>query len=111
MIDLIRKAVELADGFEVHDERELRVLTNHGTFYVDYDEQFFLDALAAQLVRQVDVLGLDVRLQKTIAAIYEVHKDGRIRNTKAYRRGNDRTMLTITAIVESGVLDDKEDEA
>ena len=38
MIDLIRKAVELADGFEVHDERELRVLTNHGTFYVDYDE-------------------------------------------------------------------------
>ena len=54
MDDLIRKAVELADNFAVHDDREFRVLTNHGMFYVDYDEQFFLDALAGQLVRQVD---------------------------------------------------------
>lgn len=110
MSDLIRKAVELADGFEVHNGRELRVLTNHGTFYVDYDQQFFLDALAAQLVRQVDALAPDVLFDCGFdgeAFVVTDDDDWMIGGKKDSR---DRTLNTITAIVESGVLDDKEVE-
>ena len=102
--DYIRKAIELA-GFDTHDERELRVLTNHGIFYVDYDEQFFLDALAAQLVRQVDALGVDIyELSSEPLCSRLVRHEGIDGELVAEVLGPDRTMNTIKAIVDSGGL-------
>ncbi len=108
--DIIRKAVELADNFQCDD-------CNHGFFHEfglapedfistfwDEPEQYLLDALAAQLVRQVDALvfyrliieptGVDIESEATGDRIAEA-------------RHGDRTMNTIKAIVDSEVLEGK----
>ena len=88
--DIIKQAVELAEGWflgEFSDEvvHFPQSFGNHG--YID--QQWVLDALAAQLVRQVDALRPE---------IYEhLFPRGHL--------GPDRTENTIRAIVESGVLD------
>ena len=98
--DYIRKAVELADEWVTYDTTFLG-----GCYFAQhsYDKvpQPVLDALAAQLVRQVDALpaesGVDVFPQQSI--IYEASG-----NEAFVYVGDDRTMNTIKAIVDSGVL-------
>lgn len=100
----IRKAVELADGFQRRGHMvmvygEIRMwLNNPGKMY--------LDALAAQLVRQVDATG------KYTVTTYE--STSTVLNTSPGHlwieaTGPDRTMNTIKAIVDSGVLSTGED--
>ena len=97
---LIKRAVELADDFSW----PTRTMRAYGE--TPWEEpletpcQRFLDALAAQLVRQVDALGPDysVRTHPTETYVYE---------ESGYKKcvGDDRTENTITAIVESKVLE------
>ena len=112
MSDLIRKAVELADGFEWDDN------TLTGNFFIGFplsaaerrhqlrqhwreaDDTVALDALAAQLVRQVDALEWDTIIWRNGTGIYD-----RLLEAQTHINGPDRTMNTIKAIVESGVLE------
>ena len=99
-MNYIRKAVELADGFEVVADNlaisGLRLLPCDP----DNPHQVFLDALAAQLVRQVDAL--DEPMAVIIERNYTTLMDGG--NTQVV--GNEgRTMNTIKAIVDSKVLE------
>ena len=107
MTDYIKRVVELADGFDIHYARVLRVLTNHGTFYVDYDEQFFLDALAAQLVRQVDAIeNFELLIRRDVTQLINVYSEAfEMDEMIEYSGGHGRTMNTIRAIVDSGVLE------
>jgi hypothetical protein len=108
----IRKAVELADGFE-WDADEYIVYTQYGRLNVAPDEPMFLDALAAQLCRQVDVLPAlnphgvkpaDVYIKPGLSYV------GFCGELIAEYAGPDRTENTINAIVESGVLERKEND-
>jgi len=95
--EYIKAAVELADFFswdEWIEARNNNLLTHSG--------QKFLDALAAQLVRQVDdpyavwqfPIGVSVSSKDVEDARLEI----------AMVDGPDRTMNTIKVIVDSGVL-------
>ena len=105
--DYIRKAVELADGGEWTEQNNIR--TPDGVCYYLHDGTFAtecLDALAAQLVRQVDVMvepeivqrwcGVDINMRNEIGASYTVASSS---------IENDRTMNTIKTIVDGKVLD------
>ena len=81
MEDVIRKAVELADGFWWKEDC-VHVLDTPMHYRADALPQTILDALAAQLTRQVDELD-----------DYWVCAE------------DDRTMNTIKAIVDSKVLE------
>ena len=118
--DTIRKAVSLADDLAWWDDLQ-------GNSFIDYmdgatvlrtfapDSQIILDYLAAQLVRQVDALedlhvsiipaGSEVWLQ-----VWAHEPTGSVKRREAVRcigsaTGDDRTMNTIKAIVDSGVLE------
>ena len=101
--DYIRKAVELADGWEPFNSVAVKCRGDvMWTNLNDEDEtaQVTLDALAAQLVRQVvGVDGIEVIVQHGEAALWAF--DSMLGSSK----GPDRTMNTIKAIVDSGVLD------
>ena len=120
--DFIRKAVELADGwgYGIEDEGtedELAYLENaDDTFwYVDEENidlrslpRIFMDALAAQLVRQVDALGTHfVGTAPMGSTVYEIISSVSERPIMK-SHGDGRTMNTIKAIVDSGVLDRQE---
>ena len=106
MTDYIKKAVELADGWE-HDGNEIFnpvwYETPFGEVHADDLRACHFDALAAQLVRQVDALPGPTHCniywrrteiwKRNMAPVNGRHSDG------------DRTMNTIKAIVESGVLE------
>ena len=107
MNDTIRKAVELADGFQ------LSKLTNDGTYFslphggflppiIDCPQQY-LDALAAQLVRQVDDNGGYAVVIKRASTIIHGANDPPIFKHCSY--GSDRTRNTIKAIVDSKILE------
>ncbi len=107
MSDNIRKAVELADGWEL----------SHDNFYVANDvcgasieriNQPALDALAAQLVRQVDALPVGKFPDDAPTTVYILNGNTDVwhkRKMIAQHEGSDRTMNTINAIVDSGVLE------
>lgn len=101
--EIIRKAVELADGWQYQEKWFAYIpgLTDGvGEPSQSLDEQFVLDALAAQLVRQVDALDWsDFESQPTWCALFT--KGDRV----SLKSGPDRTMNTLRAIVQSGVLD------
>jgi len=120
MNDYIRKAVALADGFgwrgEVYightDDPRTMVNAPCGISML-VNEPMMLDALAAQLVRQVDAIGGYVGLWYTDAYIKVVRfvDDGglpfptcKTLSQEPWHYGDDRTMNTIKAIVDSGVL-------
>ena len=98
-MNYIKKAVELAEGWDDDNEWSRAVLMTQS--------QRCLDALAAQLVRQVDALG-------TVSIMYD-DKRIIIRNSQQkdifdigfYQRNEvpGRTMNTIKAIIDSGVLE------
>jgi len=108
----IRKAVELADGWSIdnyeNDDADYDYLHNAGgmEWHLNQDPmwvhdipEMFIDALAAQLVRQVDAL--DEPMGITVQVNYTTFMDGQ--NTKVVG-GGDRTMNTLKAIVDVGVL-------
>ncbi len=111
--EYIRKAVELAEAWRWHDDEDCPFIV--GPFPL-MDEpaneasQIVLDALAAQLVRQVDALGGDQwvleshyrRSCVTECDLYGMPK------YEFHGRGPDRTMNTIRAIVDSGVLTEQD---
>ena len=102
--EYIRKAVELADGWSGDSIPALNLKLRW-----DHPQQaLYLDALAAQLVRQVDALGdivsVDIRGQSGgPEVIVWDFRPGRSR-IGVNHKGPDRTMNTIKAIVDSGVL-------
>lgn len=108
MDDYIRKAIELADGW---------TLKETGAFHSPFCEPMFdiapemlsqphKDALAAQLVRQVDVLsGYWVETTEGVATVCKSTGDSTDQGCGFMALdGEDRTMITIKAIVDSGVL-------
>jgi len=110
--DYIRKAVELADGWswqgEIYlgrtDDPLIMVNTSAGVM-LESDERMALDALAAQLVRQVDTkMGVSIQIVSGSAHIKVVIFSRNPDRETAQAFGPDRTMNTIKAIVDSGVL-------
>ena len=103
--DYIRKAVELADGWQYDEIGHTGIykifLPDTMNIWVSFDYQPALDALAAQLVRQVDVLSnyAGVKICPRITEIFSVAGESHMPST-----GPDRTMDTIKAIVDSAVL-------
>lgn len=103
--EYIRKAVELAEGWHFK-------FTEYGEAFgsgdsmagiwslleVAHPYQPVLDALAAQLVRQVDSVGGLVWFRDR-REVFVFKHDEQARNVD-----DDRTMSTIKAIVDSGVL-------
>ena len=104
MDDYIKKAVELADGWEAADSNHIRGPVHPTTWLIVPDgvPQYALDALAAQLVRQVDAKGGNLIVVKQASTTILGANDPPIFKHCSY--GDDRTMNTIKAIVDSGVL-------
>ena len=104
--DVIIKAVELADNWLWNWGRAFfheEVQWGQGGTFPDEAEQWHLDILAAQLVRQVDAIGL---LECDITAVSAwIYCPSNEEATHPAVVGQDRTMNTIRAIVESGVLE------
>lgn len=116
--EYIRKAVELADGFKQRSEGFIREFDDSGAnfinFYLEWPEledelRFGLDALAAQLVRQVDALGPNYAMQLArdvvCVDIYEPEGPRLLAHAQSCIDGPNRTMNTIRAIVDSKVLE------
>lgn len=103
MTDTIKKAVSLADGWDL-TEGQLTAPDGSWTYVqVSQIPQHYLDALAAQLTRQVDAAGAYIT---TYIGRTDVHSTV-TQDQLASVRGDDRAMNTINAIVESGVLSDE----
>ena len=100
--EYIRKAVSLADGFEWDNDNDVYAHTQYGRLNFAYNEPILLDHIAAQLVRQVDGLTGCLEL---IAFDGETNIMDQA-NSVGCGQGNDRTMNTIKAIVDSGVLNE-----
>jgi hypothetical protein len=118
MTDYIRKALELVGWLKSDDEGEyLRIPGQSLSAYFDETfaacDQYLLDALAAQLVRQVDELeDYDINLDfdgRTVCIVQYVPEGigGKKLISFDAPDGPDRTMNTIRAIVDSGVLDNE----
>ena len=97
--DYIRKAVELADGWSI-SQKDILTTAHHG-YFGNIEDIEILDALAAQLVRQVDALDDPWVTEYPRKSI--IYSDSLCQHI-AEVKGPDRTMNTIKAIVDSGVL-------
>lgn len=98
--EAIREAVMLADGWGEPDKGGVHVLCDDSELVCQWPLcQHDLDALAAQLVRQMDALGFPVLIDPDRT---EIEVD--IGLPEWCAGGPDRTMNTIRAIVDSGVL-------
>jgi len=102
MNDLIRKAVELADGWRINKMGNIQAPCVHRSS-IDRPLKPVLDALAAQLVRQVDATAFYyVVTGPSRSAVVEGASS---KNVIGLCEAQDRTLNTLKAIVESGVLD------
>lgn len=105
--DYIRKAVELADGW--HLNGEAFGTPNDGPDLDDIKNitQQDKDALAAQLVRQLDASNsCSLFVHPPVGDSPGYARILGVRELKVRKEGDDRTMNTIKAIVDSGVLKD-----
>ena len=123
--EYIRKAVELADGWEWKQSKYGTTFSRHfgepGSLEYEHDfvafwlsspdceddVRFGLDALAAQLVRQVDAISKDVHIIKGCSIVLEFnegypHAIGAV-------EGEDRAMNTMKVIVDSKVLEQSDE--
>lgn len=108
MADYIRKAVEIADGWEITWEKMIPSDFTHVTmpagvtFYLEDKArpQWAIDALAAQLVRQAESAGYMVTVYGAYVCIEGKGTEFDFKGEKGCR-----TINTIKAIVDSGVLD------
>ena len=111
-LKLITKAVELSDGFGFNNKTvggQLVYRYPTGTIVVHSPSGFpvwFFDALAAQLVRQVDALDTPDTVEITHDSVWVGYRSKNNESWKRTRRtkSRDRTMNTIKAIVDSDVL-------
>lgn len=115
--EYIRKAIKLADNFdwsdrgyngiwiEFPDGTEEVFQTSQGVLVIShpYLQQYWLDALAAQLVRQVDALDTPDTVEVAHNAVWVGYRSKHNESWKR-RKGTNRTMNTIRYIVDSGVL-------
>ena len=108
--DVIRKAVELADGIGVSDSGCVWIIPaareyddiSYVANYLSHDlPQWLFDVIAAQLVRQVDALECSVETTADESFVFDPYGA-----QLGAEDGPDRTMNTIKAIVDSGVLRD-----
>ena len=112
MNELIRKAAELAGWLEVDEEGPyLQIPAQPFSAYLDEIKapcyEYLLDALAAQLVRQVDALDGYSFESSFDGLTWIISNDLEFRSSGSVLveiEGPDRTMNTIKAIVESGAL-------
>ena len=120
MTDYIKRAVELAEGWVIthfyvgedwEDWVEFYDYSYSGghpyiTFQLQSPIQHDLDALAAQLVRQVDSLRnprcMVIQFPESVEVALDQSRQGEHISKSI---GDDRTMNTIKAIVDSGVLE------
>lgn len=112
--DYIRKAVEIADGWKwigsYDDGIDYAVRAAEYEFdKLDTDQQIIRDALAAQLVRQIDT-GQNSRIVSTsggVSVMTDYFEEGRRIGYRcvAEETGPDRTMNAIKAIIDSEVLE------
>ena len=96
--EYIRKATEMADGFTLSPSGLYRTPRGHPV-----EAQVLADALAAQLVRQMDELIL-YRVQSEPTGTFIHHEGTGERILDSCLAGN-RTMNTIKAIIDSKVLE------
>ena len=100
--DNIRKAIELADGFQLTRDEQYFSLPAGGYMPAIKDiRQHHKDALAAQLVRQVDALAFPY--DAVFVTVGNTSVEWPI-GTNYFVEGPNRTDNTINAILESGVL-------
>ena len=107
----ICRGVELADGWflDADDEYGKYVGMVNAPFSMYLNEplhQWMLDALAAQLVRQVDALDTPDTVEITHSSVWVGYRSKNNESWKRTKRtkSRGRTMNTIKAIVDSGVL-------
>ncbi len=105
--DYIRKAVELADGWGYSHTQPDQWVTWPQTqnFPFSMFPQVAKDALAAQLVRQLDESGRGGFYSVPGAAEVQWEHNNSDELNTSYVKGNDRTMNTLRAIVDSEVLE------
>jgi len=105
--DYIRKAVELADGWRWAGDTwygPMLICDTRIDTLLEDKWRFLLDALAAQLVRQVDALEcLYISTGHDAAHVIKISGCTHIGLKSVH--GPDRTMNTLKAIVDSKVLD------
>ena len=104
MTNYIRKGVELADGWDID---EFWIYSSDYDYKHNTDfplSDIFKDALAAQLVRQVDALDSKFIFVNGLGDVSIHSNKFDIDPNPFYAKGDDRTMNTIKAIVDSGVL-------
>jgi len=105
--DYICKAVKLADGWWFYSDNTYRVNFLSGNFIIEEIPQGHKDALAAQLVRQVDALDkvlIQISPLHTVLKWRDTYGDVMEFRRKERSEGTDRTTNTIKAIVDSTVL-------
>lgn len=101
--EYIRKAVELADGWSIDKRGHIHTaLRGHFGFW---EIQEIQDALAAQLVRQIDAPALDADLESTKFGVDLYLAPHSVKALVTFECKRDRTMNTIKAIVDSKVLE------
>lgn len=102
--DYIRAGVKIADGWKIDPNGVWPPFPFPAKSDIDAVEPIMLDALAAQLVRQVDAInpGHSFSSFDDEAGFFEPDWDGWHIHYRV--QGPDRTMNTIKAIVDSGVL-------
>ena len=99
------EGVELAEGWERVDSYQVRI-NGVGHWFNAQTPDYVKDALAAQLVRQVDALETPHTVEMVHGAVWVGYRS---QSAETFRKtkGPDRTMNTILAIVDSGVLADQ----
>lgn len=103
--EYIRKAVELADGFEYRAANDYYYI-NHEAICRGAPKRYFMNALAAQLARQAHALdNVSVTLYGTGLAEVVRFTDGEGEEILALCETVDRNMSIIRAIVDSKVLE------
>ena len=124
--DYIRKAVELADGFRWLHSDQVEIPDLNNVVLRPFEQQWFKDALAAQLVRQCRgkanvtrygfssngmlchtiVMSFPTPRDKVPSSTKEIHGiTAHTSNPESFcSESSDDTMNTIKVIVDSGVL-------
>ncbi len=103
----IRKAVELADGWTMASSSVVQPPTKHLAMSIHNPSTWILDALAAQLVRQVDALDSNlIAFGSASTGQAMVYRDALAGDVVIVDEG-DRTMNTIKAIIESKALESR----
>lgn len=111
--EYICKGIELADGWDlthIYAGEDIAAYNPNGkeypeaSFVLQTPSQSGNDALAAQLVRQVDAIdGCEVIVDPYVVHVFVAYKTG-VKRAIGTGHSDDRTMNTIKAIVDSGVL-------